>query len=125
MTLVELMTVVAIIAILGTIALNSYRGSVLRSNRTEGTTTLLRVQAAQEKFYLSAQTYTNDLAKLGIPATTERGLYQIRVTGASNTAYTATATAKDGQTADTECATLSIDETGKRTPSPATTRCWR
>ncbi|HWK49896.1 MAG TPA: type IV pilin protein [Steroidobacter sp.] len=125
MTLIELLTVVAIVAILGTIALNSYRSSVLRSNRTEGTTTLLRIQAAQEKFYLNERAYSNSLTQLKIPANTERGLYRIQLSNVGAVTYTATATATNGQAADTECATLSIDETGNRTPSPATTRCWR
>ena len=47
MTLIELMIVVAIVAILAAVALPAYRGYVLRSNRTEATATLLRVQAAQ------------------------------------------------------------------------------
>lgn len=125
MTLIELLTVVAIVAILGTIALNSYRSSVLRSNRAEGAATLLKVQAAQEKFYLNERAYSNSLSQLKIPANTERGLYQIRLSNVGAVTYTATATAINGQAADTECATLSIDETGNRTPSPATSRCWR
>lgn len=124
-TLIELLTVVAIVAILGTIALSSYRGSVIRANRAEGTATLLRVQAAQEKYLLSAQEYTNNLAQLGINASTERDLYGIKVVLTDTGGYTVTATAKNGQTADTECDTLTIDETGKRTPNPATTQCWR
>lgn len=124
MTLIELMAVVVIIAILGTIALTSYRSSVIRANRAEGTATLLRVQAAQEKFYLNQFAYTDDLSKLKIPASTERDLYGIQV-ALTATGYKVTATAKNGQAGDSECAVLTIDETGNRTPSPATTRCWR
>lgn len=125
MTLIELLTVVAIVAILGTIALTSYRSSVVRANRAEGTAALLKVQAAQEKYYLNEQTYAENLTDLKIPAFTERRLYQIRVANASDTEYTVTATALDGQASDRECAVLSIDQTGTRTPNPATTRCWR
>lgn len=126
MTLIELMTVVAIVAILGTIALTSYRSSVVRANRAEATTTLLRVQAAQEKFYLNEQTYSNSLAELKIAPLTERRLYRIQLSNVSDTTYRATATAIDGQAgSDSECGTLTIDATGTRTPSPATTRCWR
>jgi type IV pilus assembly protein PilE len=125
MTLIELLIVVVVIAILGTIAMSSYRSSVVRANRAEGTATLLKVQAAQEKYYLDKQTYTNDLAQLKIPQFTERRLYQIRLSDVNDTEYTATATAIEGQASDRECAVLSIDETGNRTPSPATTRCWR
>jgi type IV pilus assembly protein PilE len=125
MTLIELLIVVVVIAILGTIAMSSYRSSVLRANRAEGATALLKVQAAQEKFYLNEQTYADNLADLKMPAQTERGLYQIQLYDVTPTQYRARARAAGGQVADRECATLTIDETGNRTPSPATTRCWR
>jgi type IV pilus assembly protein PilE len=125
MTLIELITVVTIVAILSTIALTSYRSSALRANRAEGTAALLKVQAAQEKFYLNEQDYADNLTDLKMPALTERGLYQIQLSNVTATGYRATARAAGGQTADSECATLTIDETGRRTPDPASSRCWR
>lgn len=125
MTLIELMTVVSIVAILSTVALNTYRSSVRRANRAEGTALLLRVQAAQEKFYLNERTYSNNLAQLKVPAASERNLYQIALSGVNATQYTVTATAINGQADDAECPTLSINEAGNRVPSPAATRCWR
>ena len=127
MTLIEMMIVVAIVAILGSIAVGSYRASVLRSNRAEATAALLRIQAQQEKFYLSRNIYTNNLALLGATENTERRLYVIRVAlNRAGEGFTATATAAGNQTADTECPVFTIDETGNRTPAPgAGTRCWR
>lgn len=126
MTLIEMMIVVGIVAILGSIAINSYRSSVIRSNRAEATAALLRIQAAQEKYYLSRNTYTSNLALLGSSNTTERGLYTLRVDNATTTGYTARATATGSQAVDTDCAVFTITETGARTPAPTTgTRCWR
>jgi type IV pilus assembly protein PilE len=127
MTLIEMMIVVAIVAILGTIALGNYRASVLRSNRAEATAALLRIQAAEEKYYLSRNTYTNNLALLGSSENTERGLYTLRIqVGGTGDTYTARATATGSQTADTECPVFTIDETGARTPVPGdANRCWR
>jgi type IV pilus assembly protein PilE len=126
MTLIELMIVVAIVAILGSLAVASYRGYVLRSNRSEATSALLRIQAAQEKYYLNANTYTTNLTLLGLTASTERGLYAITVPNADANGYTARATATGSQVADASaCGTLSITETGVRTPDPGTTECWR
>lgn len=127
MTLIEMMIVVAVVAILGSIAMASYRGSVLRSNRAEAAAALLRIQTAQEKYYLSRNTYTKNLALLGSSENTERRLYTIDVeVDDDGDGYTARATATGSQTADTDCAVLTIDETGNRTPAPTdATRCWR
>ena len=127
MTLIEMLVVVAIVAILGTIAVGNYRSSALRSNRAEATAALLRLQAAEEKYYLSRNTYTNNLALLGSSANTERRLYTLQVVvDDGGDGYTATATATGSQVADTECPVFTIDETGARTPVPGdANRCWR
>jgi type IV pilus assembly protein PilE len=132
-TLLELMAVVVIVGILGTIAVNSYRGYLLRTNRTEARMALLQVQANQEKFFLQNNRYaapaelslgTTDIPPgLGIPATTPSSYYTITLV-ADATTYTATATAINGQTSDAAaCQTLTIDESGARTPTG--NDCWR
>ncbi len=50
MTLIELMVVVAIVAILSTLAVASYRRYVLRANRTDATSALLRIQVAEDVY---------------------------------------------------------------------------
>ncbi len=60
-TLIELVVVVAIVALLATIAIPSYRQFVLRSHRAEAKSALLNLAAAQEKFYLQNNTYTDAL----------------------------------------------------------------
>jgi type IV pilus assembly protein PilE len=124
-TLIELMIVVAIVAILGTVAVANYRSHTLRANRAEAKSALLRIQAEQEKYYLNEHEYTNDLALLGSAAATERGIYtiQLNVDGDGD-GYTALATATGSQTADTACPTFSIDETGARLPAPGVGSCW-
>jgi type IV pilus assembly protein PilE len=126
-TLIEMMVVVAIVAILGTIAVGNYRASVLRSNRAEATAALLRIQAAEEKYYLSRNAYTEDPALLGLAENTERGLYRLDVDVSDDgDRFTATATAIGSQTSDEECPVFTIDEAGARTPVPGdANRCWR
>lgn len=125
-TLIELMIVVAIVAILGTVAVANYRGHVLRSNRAEAKSALLRIQAEQEKYYLNMHVYAATLALLRTAATTERQLYTIRLNpDADGNGYTAQATATGSQTADTDCPTFSIDETGNRLPAPGASNCWQ
>jgi type IV pilus assembly protein PilE len=130
-TLLELLTVVVIVAVLAGLSVSSYRRYIVRSNRTEAKSALLRVQVAQEKYFLQNRTYvlaTADLAsKLGVAVTTQSGMYAITLSnpGGTTNDYQATATAQGAQaTSDTACATLTIDNTGARTPGDAT-GCWK
>jgi type IV pilus assembly protein PilE len=124
-TLIELLLVVSIVAILGSIALANYRTYALRANRAEAKSALLNLQAAQEKYYLNEHEYSN-LANLNFGATTERGLYTIQLNlEADGEGYTAVATAAGSQVADSECASFTIDQTGSRLPPLSTSKCWR
>lgn len=135
MTLIELMVVVSIVAILGTFAISSYRNYLLRTNRTDARQALLRIQVAEEKFFLQNNTYTTDFTSapsaggLGVSgATTNGGYYTLTVTPGGTgiaSSYVATATATAGQTADTAaCLTLSINDQGSRTPDDSS-GCWK
>lgn len=127
-TLIELMIVIIVVAILASIAVPSYRQYVLRSHRTEAKAALMNLAAAQEKFYLQNNTYTDELTDappdgLGIPDTTENGSYTIAITaGADATAFSATATATGGQAQDTHCASFTINQAGVKTATNAD--CW-
>lgn len=139
-TLLELMAVVVIIGILASIAIPSYRTYLLRAQRTDATAALLRVAAAQEKFYLQNNTYAGDdlLAKappdgLGI-ANTEHDYYTLKITKEDNLTvdFVVTATAKsDGaQGKDSQCVTFTIDQAGTRKAADkadvdTTGNCWR
>ena len=136
MTLIELMVVLAVVAILSTLAVGSYRQYVLRANRTDATSALLRVQVAQEKYFLQNNAYTTNVnaappTGLGVASPTPNGFYTITVTGDPNsgnniaTSFLATATAVAPQTQDTSCLTLTINDQGLRNSSPSTTACWR
>jgi type IV pilus assembly protein PilE len=136
-TLIELMITIAVVAILATLASVSYRSQVVRTNRTEAKMALLRVQTGQEKFFLQNHRYADvaELAKtppegLGIPITTEHGYYSVTLSSADDVSYTATASAAGSQRSDEECASFSIDNTGKRTAASSaaadmTTTCWK
>ena len=133
-TLIELMVIIAILGILGTVAVNSYRGYLLRSNRTEARVALLKVQSQQEKFFLQNGRYADDTELspkpsdtppgLGVAATTPSGFYTITLEG-SDTEFEVTATAAAGQTKDlAACQVFTIDHRGERTPDQAS-GCWR
>lgn len=132
MTLIELMTVIVVVAILGSIAVSSYRSYLIRTHRTEARMALLRLQAAQEKFFLQNNRYadTSQLPTappdgLGISTTTPSGNYTISIENYSDTTYRAVATAAGGQTADkTACQVLKIDQSGARDPQDSS-ECWK
>jgi type IV pilus assembly protein PilE len=126
-TLIELMVIVAILGILGTVAVNSYRGYLLRSNRTEARIALLRIQTQQEKYFLSNNTYANNISLLGMSNITPSGFYTINLQNVTATpaAYVARAVATAGQTKDVAaCQSMTINEQGARTPNEAS-GCWR
>jgi type IV pilus assembly protein PilE len=129
-TLIELMIVVVIVAILAGIAIPNYRAYVMRSNRTDATIALTRLAAAQEKFYLQRNTYTNNVSVLLGRDTSERGWYAISIaagTGGLTSSYTATAQPVSGQVqaGDSRCTSFTITETGARGPASTLAECWR
>lgn len=137
-TLIELMTVILIVGILLSIGVPAYRDFVIRAQRTEAKTTLLRVQAEQEKFYMQNNTYTTDVNNpppigLGIPAS-ENVYYNIGIVagaGGLTVGYTVSATPAAGspQLADDQCALFSVTQSGVRyaesnTAVDETQACW-
>ncbi len=132
-TLVELVITMAIVAILATIAVPAYRDSVSRSNRTEATTTLMRLSQALEKCYTQFSTFAV-ASCTAVPTTpTATTHYSYAFTARTPTAYTLEATATSTmQLADTKCRKFTIDQTGiKKSANSAGTvdstnsnRCW-
>lgn len=130
MTLTELVMVLATIAVLASIAVPSYRSYVLRSHRVEAKTALLNLAAAQEKFYLSRNTYATNAQLtdappdgLGLSSTTENGWYTIAIANGANAAgFSATATATGSQAEDSHCASFTINQQGVKSATNAD--CW-
>lgn len=143
-TLVELLVTVAIASILMAIAVPGYRQFVQRANRTDATTALLRIAAAQEKFYMQNNTYASEAqrglappAGLGVPRT-DQALYTLVIAFNPNLApslaqgyiATATPTAGGGQATDAKCASFTINDQGARQAFDSsnalrTDDCWR
>lgn len=124
-TLIELMIVVAVVAILAAIAYPSYRNQIIKSHRAEAKTELLEIQVAQEKYFLQNNQY-GSLVDLGLSTgadyLTPNGYYKISFTEQSATAYTVKATGQGSQADDATCGDFTISSTGVKTPT--TSGCW-
>lgn len=131
-TLIELLVTIAIIAILSSVAYPSYLSHVQKARRTEAQSALIDIANRQEMYYLDHHVYAANLdSDLGMganPFITENGYYSIATSSAISTSvdFTITATARDSQTADSDCTTLSITQDNQKTATNANgTNCWK
>lgn len=123
-TLVEVMIVVAIVAILAAVALPTYRNYIVRGARVQAQTELLELASLQEKIFLNSNNYAasvttayNGTAAGGLGRTsgqTNDGRYDLSldITVPSQT-FVLTATPADGGTQVGD-GNISISESGQR-----------
>lgn len=125
-TLIELMIVVAVIAILAAIAIPSYYRYMLRANRAAAEDVMLDMSSAQERYMIDSRQYTSNPAQLGYTSTIS-GNYTVVVALVAGPppGYTITATPIGSQTRDTDCGTLTLDGGGNKTASGPSTTCWK
>ena len=129
-TLIELMIVVAIIALLAAIAVPSYSKYTMRANRSEARNALLDIAARQERYYSNNRKYTDSLSTLKVTdpaACTASGTQYTVTTDANGTGdQDFDVTAVPSGWTDDECGTLTIDETGTKTNggSKDLAFCW-
>ena len=125
-TLIELMVVVAIVAILAAIAYPSYSAYAFRARRADAKEMLMRVAAAQERYYTNMNKYNSNLSDIGVGTTSEQGHYTVTVElGNDGQTYTLTATAV-GVQADDKCKNLTLTNAGAKNFTGAETngKCW-
>ncbi len=125
-TLLELMIVVAIVAILGSIALPAYQDSLRKGRRADAMTSLLQIQMQQEKWRANNPTYNSALSGLGWSGTDSlEGYYTVAISASSAITFTATATPKSGgpQSGDS-CGTFTITSNGPDISTTAKKKCW-
>ena len=141
--MLELMIVVVIIGLLSAIAVPSYRQYSVRAHRVDAQIQLLKIAAAQEKFYLQNNQYCPDADMdkdlpdgLGILHYSELGYYQFKMEdGMSDYAvgFVASAVAVGGQLDnDAGCKSFSINQKGVKyggpgpisNPSSNDPKCW-
>jgi len=126
-TLIELMTVLAIISIIAAIAWPQFQETRERSRRAEGRTAALLAVAYMEKCFSKFRDYSNgacDPLPLALQTSVD-GNYTVTVTASTADTYTlqVTPTAGGSQTGDADCAVFSITETGDKAGS-TNPFCW-
>lgn len=142
-TLIEVMIVVAIVAILTAIAVPNYSRYVERGRRAEARELMMRVASAEERYYTNFNRYTNDIAGaapagLGMPnLRSEYYTVAVQLVG-GNQQYLIQATAptlfpaghpnvgKPNPQAKDKCGTLTITNSGVKGKSGTDTngKCW-
>lgn len=130
-TLIELMIAVGIVGILAAVAYPIFSDSIRKSRRTDAFGSLSAVQQGEARWRANNSAYADnsqltlplvpvnpgDPVGLGLNATTANGYYTVAIDAASNTGFTATATAVAGksQSLDGNCALLRVRTVGGNT----------
>jgi len=124
MTLIELVIVVAIVAILLTLAVPSYRSYTLRVHRSEAIRMLMQASMCQERVHARHGSY--DTGQCHTVSEQQRYRLSYTTTNAQGQSYVVVAAPKGGQLED-PCGTLSLDQNGAKSISAVSIsvmKCW-
>ena len=132
-TLIEVMIVVAIVAVLSAIALPSYQEYIRRGHRAEARAALLQAAQWLERAATATGTYPLTASFPTTLTTMQSGRYTVAVasppaSAASGAAFTLTATPAGGQVGD-KCGSYTLTHSGVRSAASAAsgalvTECW-
>ena len=128
-TLIEVMVVVAIVAILASIAYPSYREQVARSRRADAKAQLLDRAQWMERQYSVAGAYPTTLPTAQAFTGTTASMYTASIaSGSTTSAFTLEATpVTTGTMANDRCGTFRVTNTGTTTVSASglDVECWQ
>lgn len=129
-TLIELMIAVAIVAILVAIAYPAYDDSVRKARRGQAKADMAELAQLAERWHTVNNTYVGFWASVPSsqkvsPRTGGTVAYNLGQVETANT-FTITATPTGGQTKDTRCGTLTLNQAGQKTRSGSGSLadCW-
>ena len=133
-TLIEVMIVVAMIAILAAVAMPSYQASVRKARRADARSALVTAAQLMERYstehaaagYSTATLGTGNGPTVVTKPTSDNGYYQLSLANLAATTFTLRAAPQGGQAVD-GCGTFTLDERGVRGVTGGTlttTDCW-
>lgn len=128
-TLVELMVVVAMVAILASIGYPSYLSQVAKGRRADAKQALVELAQKLERYYTERGTYAGAaLGANGVYGSTSSGsYYTLAITNQTADGFTITATPRSNQVGDA-CGTFSYNQLGDRMVGGGATltaaQCW-
>ena len=127
-TLLELMIVIAVIAILAAIVLPSYQNAVYKGRRADGTTALLDLANRMQRYYGDNNTFaTATIANVGASTTSPQGHYTLSIAAQAVNTYTIQAAPVGAQAGDAKCGTLTLTSAsirGRSGTEPDVSQCW-
>jgi type IV pilus assembly protein PilE len=139
-SLIELMTALAVVAILMVIAVPAYLNQIRESRRTEAKTALLDLAGREETLFSTTNAYSNVPASVGygagaFPMAVGSNYYTVNVQvpnpniAAPSFLITATPVAGSSQVNDAPCQVFTVDQLGNQKALNAggadnSTTCW-
>jgi len=131
-TLVELLIVIAIVAVLMSIVLPSYQDSIRKGRRSDAMSALMDASNREEQFMLDRNTYTTTISAGGLNMSTlsQDGHYTITAVAGANGitrsySLTATPVATSPQADDSKCLSFTITSSGSKTATGTLgNKCW-
>lgn len=126
-TLIELMIVVAVIAVLAAVVLPSYQDSVRKARRMDARSALTTIAQLMERLNTERGSFAS--ATLGaaatdlFPATSENKHYTLALSNLAAATYTVTATPAGNQALD-PCGAYTLTQAGTRGAALAVDQCW-
>ena len=131
-TLIELMITVAIVGILSMIAYPAYQSQVVKGNRAEGKSAVLKTAQALERYFTVNNTYVTSLTTLGMPtysgddsAGSKYDLTIVAGAAGITTSFTVKATPRSP---DASCGRLTYTQAGQKgmelNTEATVSKCW-
>ena len=131
-SLIELLITIAVLSLITTMAVNTYRGSVLKARRAEAKTSLMELAQLLERNYTETNSFATNISgnSYALPFTVSprNGTthYNLSLPVQTTMAFTLRAVPAGAQADDTRCNVLTLNQAGIKTKSGSgpLAECW-